>query len=245
MDHTISADLMQKLTAAADGVNGLPDAVQRRHMVQDFLNRLDFKTVVVLPPEGMAEEQTHAIYRAIHVVIRALTDGVGEISIVGRKGTGRQFVGIAKPEGVPEPETFRENVHLSPDGGTYLNASVGPFDLHLPPWVDAQLACEISGVMWRIMRFILRGYNGLDEKFVRLARTALAKHGREHLVQQYTALSYMRWLYTIAGIRTFDYFGNEVVDTPDYFYGDLFSTREKMPSDYAESADFALDKMVE
>ena len=112
----------------------------------------------------------------------------------------------------------------------------GPLDLHLPDWVDGVMATEISRTLWKVLRFILAGYNGLSAPAKAAAIDVLRPQGRERYASQYMALGYMRWLLDHAGIGAFDYYGNEVKDTAELFYGQLFERPEDMPEEYAASA---------
>jgi len=238
LDHSLSPHVDDLMTELAREIGAVGDVSHRQHLIQEFLNRLSFRTIVFIPPADTSLDVIPVLYRVVASAIDAIKKGATALSVTGR----------IKPNPFVAPPTCGDEIHnedieIVPDGGSFVVASVGPFAMHVPTWVDQHMATELAGILWRVMRFCLRGDVKMDGDFEKVAKDALAPAGKQAYVRQYAAFGYIRWLLTAAGIRTFDVFGNEVTDTPEFCYGKLFQKPEGMPDDLAQRT-AALSEML-
>ena len=230
-DHSLSLKVDALMAELAEEIGVAVDPSHRQHLIQEFLNRLPFRTIVFVPPADTNPSVFPALYRVIGSAIDAIKKGATSLSLTGRI-VSNPFRGIP-PAG---QEAYEEDIEVVPEGRSFSVANVGPITMHVPTWVDQHMATELAGILWRVMRFCLRGDVQMSGDFEVAAKEALASSRRSDYMRQYVAFGYVRWLLTAAGIRTFDMFGNEVLDTPDFCYGKLFQRPESMPPDLAQRA---------
>jgi len=238
MDHSLSPHVDELMTELAQEIGAVGDQSHRQHLIQEFINRLSFRTIVFVPPDDVSPDAIPILYRVVAAAIDVIKKGATALSVTGRTKPN-PFVGVP----TCGDEIYNEDIEIVPDGGSFVVASVGPFAMHVPTWVDHHMATELAGILWRVMRFCLRGDVKMDGDFEKAAKDALAPAGKQVYARQYVALGYVRWLLTAAGIRTYDVFGNEVTDTPEFYYGKLFQKPESMPADLAKRT-AALSEML-
>ena len=230
-DHSLSPKVDALMAELAEEIGVAVDSSHRQHLIQEFLNRLPFRTIVFVPLADIDPSVFPALYRVIGGAIDAIKKGATSLSLTGSI--------VSNPfSKIPAAgyDVHEEDIEVVPEGHSFSVANVGPLTMHVPTWVDQHMAAELAGILWRVMRFCLRGDVKMSGDFEVAAKETLAPAGKQALARQYAAFGYVRWLLTAAGIRTFDVFGNEVPDTPDFCYGKLFQRPESMPPDLAQRA---------
>ena len=240
LDHSLSPHVDDLMTELAREIGAVGDQSHRQHLIQEFINRLSFRTIVFIPPDDTSPDVIPILYRVVKSAFDAIKKGATSLSITSRANSN-PFVSIP-----PCGEALhQEDIEIAPSGGLFSVASVGPLSMHVPTWVDHHMATELGGILWRVMRFCLRGDVKMNGDFEKAAKDALAPAGKQAYASQYVALGYVRWLLSAAGIRTYDVFGNEVTDTPEFYYGKLFQKPDAMPDDLAQRTATLSDLLVD
>ena len=212
MDVAIPPELDRKTKEIASLLADLPNDNARTYALADIAGQANLKVMLIRLPKSLSQAETESLYKAFSTILDlSLRDGMGGVSIFAN-AHGSAFNGVSTPEDAPN--LIKEDVDVLPHGGSFNAMTRGPISVRLPHWMPEELAVDICGLLWRVLRFCVAGSPTpqVGPEVEEAARAMLAKHGLEPAYPTAIAIGFLRWALTQAGIPTVDIYGVQQED---------------------------------
>ena len=207
MDVAIPPDLDQKAKEIVSLLADLPNDNARTYALADIASQAGLKVMLIRLPKSLSQAETESLYQAFSTILDlSLRDGMGGVSIFAN-AHGSAFNGVPTP--TDAPNLIKEDVDVLPHGGSFNAMTRGPISVKLPHWMPEELAVDICGLLWRVLRFCVAGSPaplvGPDAE--KASRSLLAIHDLERAYPTVMAVGFLRWVLSEAGVPTVDIYG--------------------------------------